>query len=60
MGDVLSAAVVFVGTAVLSLSPRTFALVNAVIVVGWLILAWRVGRQYQSLTIARQPHAAAS
>ena len=46
MGDVLSAALVFVGTAVLTLRPRQFALVNAVIVIAWLMLAWQVGREY--------------
>jgi AAA family ATP:ADP antiporter len=59
MGDVLSAALVFVGTAYLSLHPRGFAAVNAVIVVGWLFLAWRVGHEYQRLTDTHQsPHAA--
>jgi AAA family ATP:ADP antiporter len=46
MGDVLSAVLVFVGTAVLTLRPRQFALVNGVIVLAWLIIAWQVGRQY--------------
>ena len=46
MGDVLSAALVFVGTAVLSIGTRRFALINAVIVLGWLVLAWQVGRHY--------------
>ena len=52
MGDVLSAALVFVGTAIVSLQPRGFAAVNAVIVVAWLVLAWRVGREYKRLTVA--------
>ena len=46
MGDVLSAVLVFVGTAVLTLRPRQFALVNAIIVGAWLVIAWQVGRQY--------------
>ena len=46
MGDVLSAALVFLGTAVFTLRPRQFALVNAIIVIAWLTIAWRVGRQY--------------
>jgi ATP:ADP antiporter, AAA family len=50
MGDVLSAALVFVGTSVLSLHPRGFAAVNAAIVAAWLFLAWQVGRQYAQLT----------
>jgi AAA family ATP:ADP antiporter len=54
MGDVLSAALVFVGTAVLTLQPRGFAAVNAVIVVVWIVLAWRVGREYKRLTQSGQ------
>jgi AAA family ATP:ADP antiporter len=54
MGDVLSAALVFVGTGILSLDPRGFAAVNVTIVAVWLFLAWRVGRQYAQLT-AQQP-----
>jgi AAA family ATP:ADP antiporter len=50
MGDVLSAALVFVGTSVFTLHPRGFAAVNAAIVAAWLFLAWRVGRQYGQLT----------
>ena len=60
MGDVLSAVLVFVGTAVLTLSPRQFALVNAIIVVGWLMIAWQVGRQYGVRSeAARRPAPAA-
>ena len=58
MGDVLSAGLVFLGTAVFSIQPRQFALINAIIVVAWLALAWRVGRRYDSLTEERA-HAAA-
>jgi AAA family ATP:ADP antiporter len=54
MGDVLSALLVFVGTTYLSLHPRGFAAVNALIVVAWLVLAWRVGHYYQRLTEAKQ------
>jgi ATP:ADP antiporter, AAA family len=50
MGDVLSAALVFVGTSIFTLHPRGFAAVNATIVAAWLFLAWRVGRQYAQLT----------
>ncbi|MFL6281218.1 MAG: NTP/NDP exchange transporter [Vicinamibacterales bacterium] len=58
LGDVLSAGLVFVGTAVFTLRPRQFAMVNGVIVLGWLILAWQVGRQYTVRAEApRQPSA---
>jgi AAA family ATP:ADP antiporter len=50
MGDVLSAALVFVGTTFLALPPRGFALVNVIIVIAWLVLAWQVGRDYRNLT----------
>jgi AAA family ATP:ADP antiporter len=55
MGDVLSAGIVFVGTSFLSLSPRGFALINATLVVLWLVLAYRIGRQYRALTVSGQP-----
>ena len=54
IGDLLSATLVFVGTSFLGLAPRGFALVNAMLVVVWLILAWRVGRSYQALTVTRR------
>jgi AAA family ATP:ADP antiporter len=54
MGDVLSALLVFVGTTLFPLKPRGFAAVNAVIVLVWLLLAWRVGHYYQRLTAAGQ------
>jgi AAA family ATP:ADP antiporter len=60
MGDVLSAVLVFVGTAVVTLRPRQFALVNAIIVFAWLMIAWQVGRQYAMRSeAARRPAPAA-
>ena len=59
MGDVLSAALVFVGTSVFTLHPRGFAAVNAAIVAAWLFLAWRVGRQYAQLTTQQAQKAGA-
>ncbi len=50
VGDVLAAALVFVGTGYLKLSARGFAVVNVILVIVWLILAVRVGRRYQALT----------
>jgi ATP:ADP antiporter, AAA family len=60
MGDVLSAALVFVGTSILSLHPREFAAVNATIVAVWLFLAWKVGRQYAQLTAEQSQKAGAA
>ncbi|HET6795877.1 MAG TPA: Npt1/Npt2 family nucleotide transporter [Gemmatimonadales bacterium] len=45
-GDVLSAALVFVGTTWLSFQTTTFARVNLVLVVAWLLLAVAIGRAY--------------
>jgi hypothetical protein len=59
MGDVLSALLVFVGTTMLALHPRGFAAVNAALVVAWLLLAWRVGRTYATLTTREQAAAVA-
>ena len=50
MGDVLSAALVFFGTNIMQLGPREFAAVNAVLVLIWLVLAWKVGRIYAQRT----------
>ena len=60
MGDVLSAALVFVGTTAIALPSRGFAAVNAVLAVIALILAWRVGRHYNSLTASKPAPAAAA
>ena len=55
IGDVLSALLVFVGTAVWPLQPRGFAAINAVLVVIWLFLAWRVGHDYKRLAASGLP-----
>ena len=60
MGDVLSAALVFVGTTFVALSSRGFAAVNAVLAVVALILAWRVGRHYKTLTAPKAAPPAAA
>ena len=52
-GDVLSAGLVFVGTALLHLGTRQFALVNLGLVAVWLILAVMIGRAYNRLAAAR-------
>ena len=55
MGDVLSALLVFAGTAVWTLQPRGFAAINALLVIVWLGLAWRVGREYTQLAASGLP-----
>ena len=55
MGDVLSAVLVFVGTSVITLHPRGFAAINAVLVLVLLVLAWRVGRLYERRTTSPEP-----
>jgi AAA family ATP:ADP antiporter len=54
MGDVLSALLVFLGTSVWVLQPRGFAAINALLVVIWLGLAWRVGQYYTQLAATGQ------
>ena len=59
MGDVLSAALVFVGTTMVALSPRGLAIVNEELVVVLALIAWRVGRYYKDLTASgKAPEAA--
>jgi AAA family ATP:ADP antiporter len=50
VGDVLSAVLVFVGTTYFALQGGGFAVLNIVIVIGWLVLAFFVGREYSRLT----------
>lgn len=52
MGDVLSAAVVYVGTTLLPLAVPQFAVVNMALVVAWLILAVMIGRKYTQVAAA--------
>jgi AAA family ATP:ADP antiporter len=56
-GDVLSAAIVFAGTAILQLSLARFALVNVALVITWLALALLVLRRHERL-LERRPEAA--
>jgi AAA family ATP:ADP antiporter len=49
-GDVMSAGLVWVGTTVLTLSHRGFALTNLVLVLVWLSLAYVLIREYQRRT----------
>jgi AAA family ATP:ADP antiporter len=59
-GDLLQAAVVFLGTEVLSLTLRSFALVNVVLVGVWLLLAVGIAREHRKLVGAEtsERHAA--
>jgi hypothetical protein len=53
---VLSALLVFVGTALLTLSTQQFALINAGLVMAWLLLAFLIGREHRRL-VAGNPGA---
>ncbi len=48
-GDVMSALTVFVGSAVLALGVRQFALVNVVLVTAWLAIAFLIAREHRKL-----------
>ena len=49
IGDVLSAGLVFVGTSYFALGAAGFAKFNILVVAGWLVLAFFVGREYTQL-----------
>jgi AAA family ATP:ADP antiporter len=51
-GDVLHSALIFVGTSLLALTVRQIALVNLVLVMGWLVIAVAIGRRYRKLAAA--------
>jgi AAA family ATP:ADP antiporter len=59
-GDILSALLVYVGTSVVALTTRQFALVNLGLVLVWLVLAWRIGREYQALARSQESSSSAS
>jgi AAA family ATP:ADP antiporter len=46
-GDVLSAGLVFAGTTWLAFSPKHFAVVNAVLVLVWIMIALALGKLFQ-------------
>ncbi len=54
-GDVLSAAVVFVGTSLMAWTVSSFALLNLVLVVFWLALAFFIGKEYTRLVSSGEP-----
>ena len=49
IGDVLSAGLVFVGTSYFAWGASSFAVFNIFVVIGWLVLAFFVGREYTHL-----------
>ncbi len=51
-GDLLSAGLVYAGTAFLAFRPQQFALVNLGLVAVWIALALFVGRRYERLAAA--------
>lgn len=51
-GDLLQAGTVFAATTWFALTTRGFARFNIVLVVVWLVLAWRVGREFHKRTSA--------
>lgn len=55
MGDVTSAVIVFVCTTMFNLHPRGFALINLILVVAWLLMARRIGKEYSELSKSGQP-----
>jgi len=48
-GDLIQAVVVFVGTQILALSIRSFALVNVVLIAVWLVLCFGIAREHRKL-----------
>ena len=52
-GDMLSAGLVFVGTALLALPTRDFAIVNVVLSAVWIGLAVMIGRRHRALVADR-------
>lgn len=59
-GDMLSAALVYVGSGLLMWHAREFAIANLAIAVIWLLLAIRVGRGYRQRVAAATPDASAA
>ncbi len=55
VGDVGSAAFVFLGTAVLSLGARGFAVINLVIVAGWFFLVRGIVREHREIEAGNRP-----
>jgi AAA family ATP:ADP antiporter len=56
-GDVLSAAVVYLGTTYFALTVSQFAWINVALVLVWLLLAVLTGREFNRLEAARRDSA---
>ena len=54
-GDTLAALTVFVVVTFLGTNIRFFALVNIVLVLVWLAVAYRIGREYKELVRTGRP-----
>ena len=55
VGDTLAALTVFLTVNVLGTGIRTFALLNIVLVLIWLAVAYRIGREYRELVRTGRP-----
>ena len=55
LGDTLAALTVFLTVNVLGTGIRTFALLNIVLVLIWLAVAYRIGREYKELVRTGRP-----
>jgi len=54
-GDMLAAGVIFVGTTFLAMQTSHFAIVNVALVLVWIVLAVRIGREYKQLVASGRP-----
>ncbi len=55
LGDVCSALLVFLGTAVLSLDARGFAVINLIFVAGWFFLVRGIAREHREIEAGNRP-----
>ena len=54
-GDVCSAAVVFLGTSVLALDARGFAVINLLFIAGWILLVRGIVREHREIEAGNRP-----
>ena len=55
LGDVCSALLVFLGTAVLSLDARGFAVINLIFIAGWFFLVRGIAREHREIEAGNRP-----